>query len=122
MKKFIVADGGYVGLDTETNDIFTLESQREAISRIFRAEEPMTVVVKRGDKDYEINAKKDDLIVVFYDSSYEFPAIVVKSKDWVKNLKEYEVRQQKQKEEWAVLKKNSVCDCDSCENCACAGC
>lgn len=114
MKKFIIANDGYVGLDSETNEIFTLESQREAISRIFRAEEPMTVVVKRGDKDYEVTAKKDDLIIAFYDSSYDFPVIVVKSKDWVKNLKEYEKKLQKQKEEWA--KKNA--DCKECECCA----
>lgn len=110
MKKFIISDNGSVGFDTETEEIFSLDTQREGISRIFMAQEPMTVTVKKMGKEYEMSAKKDDLIIVFYDSDFDLPAIVVKSKDWVKNLKNYEKTLQKRKEEWAKNK---------CQNCSC---
>lgn len=104
MKKFIISNSGSIGIDTETEEIFSLDTQREAISRIFMATEPMDVVVKRDGKDYEMKAKKDDLIIVFYDGDFDYPVISVKSKDWVKNLKNYEKNLQKRKEEWAKEK------------------
>jgi len=116
MKKFIISDNGSVGFDTETEEIFSLDTQREGISRIFMAQEPMTVTVKKTGKEYEMSAKKDDLIIVFYDSDFDLPAIVVKSKDWVRNLKNYEKTLQKRKEEWAKNKGKCLeCDGDSSE-------
>ena len=112
MKKFIITDNGSVGIDTENENIFSLDTQREAISRIFMAQEPMTITVKKYDKEYELSAKKDDLIISFYDNDFDYPVIIVKSKDWVKNLKNYEKNLQKRKEEWA---KNKCEECDCCE-------
>ena len=112
MKKFIISDNGCVGLDLETEEIFSLDTQREGISRIFMTQEPMTVTVKKNGKEYELTAKKDDLIITFYDSDFDYPVIIVKNKEWVKNLKNYEKLMQKRKEEWAKSK------CESCDACA----
>lgn len=115
MKKFIVADSGSVGIDTETEEVFSLETQREAISRIYMAQEPMTIVVKRYGKEYELNANKNDIIISFYDADFDKPVIVVSNEDWINNLNVYNEKMQKRKEECAV--KCADCDCCECKSC-----
>lgn len=118
MKKFFITSQGSIGINTETEEVFTLDTQREGIRSIYLAEEPMTVIAKKGDVEQEFTVKKDDIIVVFYDSDFVNKVAIVKSKDWVKNLKEYNKMMQKAKEEWA--KKNSannLGECNVCENC-----
>lgn len=108
MKKFIITTNGSVGFDTETEEIFSLDSKREAISRIWIAEEPMTIIVKRYNKDYTLNAKKNDIIISFYDDTFENPVVVVKSKDWVKNIEAYEEWQKE-----CRLKRAEKADCET---------
>jgi len=110
MKKFIITTNGSVGFDTDTEEIFSLDSKREAISRIWIAEEPMTIIVKRYDKDYTLNAKKNDIIISFYDETFENPVIVVKSKDWVKNIETYEKKQ-------AEYRAKCEAACGECNTC-----
>lgn len=113
MKKFIIADGGSVCFDPETEEISTINSKREGISRIWIAEEPMTVTVKKFDKDYELQAKKGDIIISFYDDTFPSPAIIVKSKDWVKNIEAYEKKQAEYE-----AKRNAGCvKCGECNTC-----
>ena len=89
MKKIFISDNSYVGFDTEDESLFPVTFAREGISRIFLVEEPVTIVVKRNGKDYELNAKKDDIVISFYEQLYDMPVIVVKNKDWAKNIKKY---------------------------------
>lgn len=109
-KKFIINNQGSVVFDAETEEISSLECAREGISRIWLIKEPMTVVCQIGDKKYELNAKKGDIVIKFYDTDYPFPVVIVKSKDWVKNLDVYEKGMQKRKEEWARQKSNECGD------------
>ena len=112
MKKFIISDNGSVGFDTETEDIFSVRREREAISCIYIVPEAMRVVVDKNNKKDEFDVKKDDLVIVFYDQDYEKQVIAIKSKDWIKNIKKYNELMQKRKEGWA--KNNSGCeDCES---------
>lgn len=115
MKKYIITNDGSIGFDPETEEIFNLPSCREAISRIFMVDEPVEIVVDRHDKKYTLSAKKDDLVIVFYEEFFPMPVIVVKNKDWAKNIKDYKKKVQKEKEEWAAKKANTACPCEGCD-------
>lgn len=117
MKTLYINGSGYVGVDTEENTTFSINAAREAISRIFLLEENMHIVYDRGEKHYEMDGKKGDILVTFYENSFSKPAVLVKSKDWVSNLKNWEKEQQKQKEEWAAKKLAEACPtCDNCKS------
>lgn len=116
MKKFIINNQGSVVFDTETEEISSLDSAREGISRIWLMKEPMTIVCQMGDNKYELNAKKGDVVIKFYESDFPFPVIIAKSKEWVKNLEAYDKAMQARKEKWANEKKCSECEC--CEEAA----
>ena len=111
MKTLYIANGSNICVDVENNTAEMLDSEREGIQRIYLAKEPMHVVYTSGEYRREFDVKKDDLIITFYSGDFQEKAIVAKSKDWVKNLKELREREQKLKEEWA--EKNAQC-CDNC--------
>lgn len=101
MKTLYIANSCNMLIDQENNTVRSLETQREAISRIYLATEPMHVVYGNGEYNKEVDVKKDDLIITFYDDSFKNRMIVVKNKDWVNNIKDYNKRQQEEKEKWA---------------------
>ena len=118
MKTLFINNGGNMVVDKETNEIGSLDSCREAISRIYMIEEDMDVVVKNGDKSITLKAEADDLLVVFYESSFENPAVLIKSKEWRDNIDGYNKKIQKEKEEWAAKKAaDDVPQCDNCIRC-----
>lgn len=119
MKTLYISDSSNILIDTEENTANAVYSQRESIQRIYLAEEPMHVVYGSGEYKREADVKKDDLIITFYTNDFENQMIVVKSKDWVNNLKKYNKRQQELKEEWA-LKNKKECVGDSSEISCCA--
>lgn len=115
MKKFIINEQGNVLFDTETQEISSIDSAREAISRIWVVEEPMTVVCDTKKAKYELAAKKGDIIIKFYDYNYPFPVVIAKSKDWVKNIDSFN----KEMEKSLNLKKmetdpEAPCEAESC--------
>ena len=114
MKDLYIGSGGYVCFDNETKEICPMSSEREAISRIFIANEPTKVHYNVGEKVCEVEAKKDDIIIVFYDHSFETPVVVAKSKAWVSNIKKYNKKEQEAREKWAG--ENAEC-CPNCEKC-----
>ena len=118
MKTLYICNNSNILIDTEENTANAIDTQREAIQRIYLAEEPMHVVYGSGEYKREVDVKKDDLIITFYTDEFENRMIVVKSKDWANNLKKYNKRQQELKEKWALEKKcadeASPC-CDCCE-------
>lgn len=114
MKTLYISNNSNILIDTEENTANSLDSQREAIQRIYLAEEPMHVVYGSGEYKREVDVKKDDVIVTFYTDDFENRIVVVKSKDWANNLKKYNKRQQEIKEKWAAAESNKCkCECDS---------
>lgn len=109
MKKFLINNSGSIIFDSETEELSTLDSTREGISRIWLMKEPMTIVYQYGDNKYELNAKKGDIVIKFYDSDFPFPVVIAKSKEWVKNLEAYDKVMQERKEKWA--KEQNECKC-----------
>lgn len=114
MKTLYISNGSNILLDTEENTANSLNGQREAIQRIYLAEEPMHVVCCCGEYKREVDVKKDDIIVTFYTDDFENRIVVVKNKDWANNLKKYNKRQQEIKEKWAAAESDK---CDECCDC-----
>ena len=112
MKDLYVNSGGYICLDSEDRSVCPIYSEREGISRVFLAKEPMLVHYTIGENTYEVEAKKDDIIIIFYERDFESPIVVAKSKAWANNIKNYNKKMQEEKEKWAAKK-----DCDICSDC-----
>lgn len=114
-----------IAVDMDTDEVTSLQNEdRYNIRNVFYATEPMHVVYNGLNSDgvdvkEELDAKKGDLIIQFYNNRTTKKILsVIKSKAWVDNIKYRQKLEQKEKEEWA--KKNaenltqSPC-CDCCE-------
>lgn len=101
MKKSIILPSGAFKFDTETQETALIESQREAISRIYRIEEDCIVSIRFKNYSKDIEAEAGDLVITFYDDDYPNKAVVIKNKDWVENLDTYNKIMQERKEKWA---------------------
>lgn len=119
MKTFYISNNGNIAVDTDNNSCGSLSTEREAISRIYLAKEPMHVVYESGEYKKEIDVEEGDLIVVFYENAFKNKMIVVKNSEWTENLVEYNAEEQKRKEEWAKKQADCgntpCCNCDACE-------
>lgn len=117
MKTLYINSNANILIDEEEHNVSRLDTQREAISRVYLIPEAMHIVFGEGETHQELDVKKDDIVIVFYNGAFDKQIVVVKSKDWARNLKIYNEEQQRIKEEWA-LKKASECVCDGtkCED------
>lgn len=106
MKTLYITNGGNICIDPEEDFVNRMPTEREGISRIFLAKEPMHVVYGEGEYRRELDVKKDDIIITFYSNDWEERIIVAKSKDWVRNLKKWNEEEQRRKEEWAYKQAN----------------
>lgn len=104
MKTMYIANNTNVVVDTEKQEFDNIYSERDAISRIYIIPEKMKVIVKSGEKNVEFDAEADDILITFYESSFDVPAVIVKSKDWLNNIKGYNRKVQEEKERWAQQK------------------
>ncbi len=111
MKTLYINSNANILIDEEEHNVSRLDTQREAISRVYLIPEAMHIVFGEGETHQELDVKKDDIVIVFYNGAFDKQIVVVKSKDWARNLKIYNEEQQRIKEEWA-LKKASECGCD----------
>lgn len=108
-------------VDPEIDFVGKLQSEdRYAIRSVYYIEEPMHVVYQCGENKEEIDAKKGDLLILFYDNRYNKYAMdTIRTKQWVANIKNRRKMEQAEKEAWAA--KNieaaecgniaSTCDC-----------
>lgn len=117
MKTLYITNGGNICIDPEEDFVDRMQTEREGISRIFLAKEPMHVVYGEGEYRRELDVKKDDIIITFYSSDWKERIVVAKSKDWVNNLKEWNKEEQRRNEEWAAKNAEQVPCCDGCAKC-----
>ena len=82
----------------------------------------MHVVYQCGDRKEEIDAKKGDMLLVFYDNRFnKYVLDTIRTKQWAANIKNRRKIEQKEKEEWAMKQADSdnltasPCCCDCCE-------
>lgn len=126
MKTLYVTDSSTnIWVDKEADEVGRLDCvDRYEIRNAYYIEEPMHVVYQCGERREEIDAKKGDMLLVFYNNRYnKYILDTVRTKQWAANVKHRRKLEQKEKEEWA--KKNAgqdltaepCCDC----KCECAG-
>ncbi len=120
MKTLYLTNGCGMYVDVENNTADKANSEIERISRIYLISEPTHIVFGEGEYSRELDAKKDDIVIVFYDrGDFKEQIVIAKSKDWVANIKAYNKAEQERKEEWAAKQKcNEPCEsCDCCDMC-----
>ena len=124
---YLTASSANIAVDTETNEVTRLDNvDRYDIRQVFYMEEPMHVVYEYGERHEEIDAKKGDIVFVFYDNKFAKHILTsVKCKVWIDNIKNRRKMEQKAKEEWAAKQAageaiGDIPCCDSAE-CECVG-
>lgn len=121
MKTLYLTDSSTnIAVDTETNEVSKLNTvDRYDIRSVYFMEEPMHVVYQSGEKREEIDAKKGDILLVFYNNRYnKYILDTIRTKQWSANIKNKHKLEQEEKEEWA--KKNAANEiAEACEDCKC---
>lgn len=118
MKTLYLTNGCGMYVDVENNTADKANSEIERISRIYLISEPTHIVFGEGEYSRELDAKKDDIVIVFYNRlDFKEQIVIAKSKDWVANIKAFNKAEQERKEAWAAEQKcNEPCECcDTCE-------
>lgn len=102
-------------VDKDTDFVGTLPTEdRYDIRSIYYIEEPMHVVYNCGEYKEEIDARKGDILLLFYSNRYnKYHLDTIKSKQWSTNIKNRRAIEQKEKEEWAA-KNSAQCECCGC--------
>lgn len=119
MKTLYLTNGSGMYIDTENNTVDKAQGEIERISRIYLMSEPTHIVFGEGEYKRELDAKKDDIVIVFYNrTDFKEQIVIAKSKDWVANIKAYNKAEQERKEEWAL--NQGTCECCDCEAKCCA--
>lgn len=121
MKTLYLTDSSTnIYVDTETNEVGRLDNEdRYDIRNIYYVEEPMHVVYQSGEDKEEIDVKKGEILIVFYNNRFnKYVLDTVRSKQWVSNIKNRRKIEQKEKEEWAAKQcTEETCNkCDACCN------
>ena len=123
---YLTNSSANIAVDMDTDEVSSLQNlDRYNIRNIYYAEEPMHVVYNGVATDgtetkEEVDAKKGDIIVVFYNDRFNKKVLTtINNKTWVENIKNRQKIEQKEKEEWAKKKCDSnLADapcCDCCE-------
>lgn len=118
---YLTGGSANIWVDPETDEVGKLDTEdRYDIRSIYYIEEPMHVVYQCGEKKEEIDAKKGEMLLVFYDNKYnKYVLDTIRTKQWVANIKNRRKLEQKEKEEWA--KKEAECGCNGpipcCDSC-----
>lgn len=109
-------------VDPENDFVGKLESEdRYSIRSVYYMEEPMHIVYNCGEVREELDARKGDIVLVFYSNTYnKYTIDTIRTKQWSANIKNEHAMRQKEKEEWAARK--SECDCEKCCAECCCGC
>ena len=116
MKTLYLTDcSSNIVVDKDTDFVGTLPTEdRYDIRSIYYIEEPMHVVYNFGEYKEEIDARKGDILLLFYSNRFnKYHLDTIKSKQWSTNIKNRHAIEQKEKEEWAVKNANQ-CDCCGC--------
>lgn len=123
---YLTGSSANIWVDPETDEVGTLDTEdRYEVRSIYYIEEPMHVVYQCGEKKEEIDAKKGEILLVFYDNRYnKFVLDTIRTKQWVANIKNRRKIEQKEKEEWAKKNANDpTCDtCDKLSKMCCGSC
>ena len=127
MKTLYLTDSSSnIVVDTETNEASVLHTDIDhyQIRSIYYIDEPMHVVYQSGENKEELNAKKGDILIQFYNNRYnKYILDTLRTKQWAANIKNRRTLEQKEKEEWAKKQQDLglIPQCEACENCESCG-
>ncbi len=101
-------------VDPEIDFVGKLQTEdRYAIRNIYYIEEPMHVVYQCGEDKEEVDAKKGDLLILFYNHKYnKYVMDTIRTKQWVANIKNRRKMEQAEKEAWAA-KNIEAAECEN---------
>lgn len=121
MKKIINIERKPIIVDTETAEVKAINRSARGIDDIYVIPEDAHIEWESKffpDKTIEVDAKKNDILVTFYDKDLGTDFVIIKSEDWLKYLNNAKEADQKRKEEWAAKQKENksmAIDCgDAC--------
>jgi len=122
---YLTGSSANIWVDPETDEVGKLDTEdRYDVRSIYYIEEPMHVVYQCGEKKEEIDVKKGEILLVFYDNRFnKFVLDTIRTKQWVANIKNRRKIEQKEKEEWAKKNANNpkLCEAEACDTC-CGSC
>ena len=108
MKKIINIERKPIVVNTDTAEVNAINRSARGIDDIYVIPEDAHIEWTSKffpDKTIEADAKKDDILVTFYDRDLGVDFVVVQSEDWLKALNNAKEADQKRKEEWAAKQK-----------------
>lgn len=120
MKKIINIERRPVIIDTETFNAKVIDRSTRGIDEIYVVPEDAHLEWTSALHPHnvtEVDVKKDDIIVTFYNKDLGADFIIVNSEDWLKALDNAKAADQKRKEEWAAKRKESAHVNAACEDC-----
>lgn len=113
---YLTDNSNNIFFDKETDQVGSLVNEdRYDIRSIYYIEEPMHVVYQSGEVKEEIDAKKGEILILFFNNRFnKYHLDTIRTKQWVANIKNRRTIEQKEKEEWAARNASNTCDC-KCE-------
>ena len=117
---YLTQSSDNIVVDPEIDFVGKLQTEdRYAIRNVYYIEEPMRVVYQYGEDKEEINAKKGDILILFYNNQYnKYVLDTIHTKQWAANIKNRRKIEQKEKEEWAAKNAATEPDTLDCAECA----
>ena len=125
MKKIINIERKPIIIDTETAEVNAINRSARGIDDIYIIPEDAHIEWESKffpDKTIEVDAKKNDILVTFYDKDLGTDFVIVKSEDWLKSLNNAASIDQKRKEEWAAKQKENKSMALDCGDACCESC
>lgn len=125
MKKVVNIERRPIVVDTNTAEVKVINRSARGIDDIYIIPEDTHIEWESKifpDKLIEMDVKKNDILVTFYDRDLGTDFVIVQSEDWLKALNNAKEADQKRKEEWAARQKENkpmalACGDDCGNNC-----
>ena len=120
MKKVINIERRPIVVDTDTAEVKVINRSARGIDDIYIIPEDTHIEWESKifpDKLIEMDVKKNDILVTFYDKDLGTDFVIVKSEDWLKALNNAANLEKKRKEEWALKQKEGTHVNAACEDC-----
>ena len=108
MKKIINIDRKPIVVDTDAAEVKAINRSARGIDDIYVIPEDAHIEWESKffpNKTIEVDAKKNDILVTFYDRDLGVDFVIVQSEDWLKAFNNAKEADQKRKEEWAAKQK-----------------
>lgn len=117
---YLTQSSDNIVVDPDTNYVGKLcQEDRYSVRSVYYIEEPMHVVYQHGEEKEEIDARKGDILLVFYSDRFnKYHLDTIRTKQWSANILNRRKIEQQEKEEWALKNADKPC-CDDCKCCDC---